>query len=292
MIGPAALLLLGRDTAGVSLADRPVHGIDALAGGGIMRKHTMNLTLTMAAIGSLSGFGVLAGCSTGGPATDEATTDDAALRAASPACSSARDACKTSLESIASGIQTACTSHDACKAAFDAAKPELEAAAKACETSIKAACVVDVGGHADGGGRGAIGGSFGGGGSGGPGHGSFGGESGHGSPSGGPGAFGGATGRGAPGGGSFDGGAGHPPDSAACQAAEMTCRESLQSLLSMPPAACTTISTACDGQTPMTPTDACKSAISDCRAALTTAAGSTHDTCCAAIVTACGGHAR
>jgi len=213
----------------------------------------------MAAIGSLGAFGVLAGCSTSGP-MDDATTDEAALRAASPACVSARDACKTSLESIASDIQTACTSHDACKAAFDAAKPALEAAGKACETSIKTACVVDLGGNAGGGGN-----------FGGHGHGSFGGATGHGS-------FGGAT--------------GHTPDSGACQAAETTCRESLQSLRSMPPTACTTIQTACEGQTQMTPTDACKTAISDCRAALTTAAGTTHDTCGAAIVTACGGHTR
>lgn len=242
-----------------------------------MRTNKMNLTLTMAAIGSLGAFGVLAGCSTSG-STDDATTDEAALRAASPACVSARDACKTSLESIASGIQTACTSHDACKAAFDAAKPELEAAGKACETSIKAACVVDLGGNAGGGG------DFGG-----NGHGSFGGTTGHGSFGGatGHGSFGGATGH-----GSFGGATGHTPDSEACQTAEMTCRDALQSLHSMPPEACTTISTACEGKTQMTPTDACKTAISDCRAAVMTEAGSTHDTCGAAIVTACGRHTR
>ena len=71
----------------------------------------------------------------------------------------------------------------------------------------------------------------------------------------------------------------------------MTCRDSLQSLRAMPPMACTTISTACVGQTATTPTDACKTAISDCKTALTTAAGSTHDTGGSAIVTACGGHA-
>ena len=68
-----------------------------------MRQHGKNMTSTMVAIGLLGTVGVVAGCSTGG-STDEATTDEAALRAASPACESARDACKTKIESIASGI--------------------------------------------------------------------------------------------------------------------------------------------------------------------------------------------
>ena len=150
-----------------------------------MRQHGMNMTSTMVAIGLLGTFGVVVGCSTGG-STDEVTTDEAALKAASPACESARDACKTKFESIASGLQTACTSRDACKAAFDAAKPELQAAAKACETSIKTACVLDVGGNTGGGGRGSFGG----------GPGSLGGATGHGSFGGGPGSLGGATGHG------------------------------------------------------------------------------------------------
>src|SRR4051794_28335268 len=161
-----------------------------------MRQPRMNMTSTMVAIGLLGTFGIVAGCSTGG-STDEVTTDEAALKAASPACASARDACKTKVESIASGIQTACTSRDACKAAFEAAKPELEAAAKDCDTSIKAACVVDIGGNTGGGGRGSFGG----------GRGSLGGATGHGSLGGGPGSLGGATGH-----GSFGGGPGHAPD--------------------------------------------------------------------------------
>lgn len=251
-----------------------------------MRQRKMNVTLTMAAIGSLGAVALVAGCNAGG-STDEGTTGEAALKAASPACVSARDACKTSFESIASGIQTACTTPDACKAAFDAAKPALEAAAKACETSIKAACVVDFGGD---GGPGAPGGNNG--------HGAFGGDSGRGAFGGnsGRGAFGGNSGRGAIGGGSgnntHDGGLPGHGESAACEAAEMTCRQALQSLLSMPPAACAAIPMACADRTSMAPTDGCKTAISDCKTALTAAGAGTHDTCGSAIVTACGGHTR
>jgi hypothetical protein len=238
-----------------------------------MRQHKMKLTVTMAAVGWLGAFGVLSGCNTG-TSTDEATPDEAAVKAASPDCVSARDACKTKLESIASTIQAACTTHDACRAAFEAAKPDLQAAAKACETSIQTACVLDVGGA----GHGSFGGNTG--------HGAFGGNTGHG-------AFGGNTGHGAFGGApgnNHDGGVSGHGDSAACEAAETTCREALQSLRSMPPEACTTISTACASQMSMTPTDACKTAISDCKAAVTTSAAGTHDTCGSAIVAACGGH--
>jgi hypothetical protein len=234
-----------------------------------MEQQKMNVMLTIAAIGSLGAFGVLSGCSTGG-SPDDTTTNEAALKAASPACASARDACRTKLESIASSIQMSCTTADACKAAFDAAKPDLQAAAMACETSIDTACVVDFGGD---GGRLGVGGDRGsvgiGGGRSGLGHGN-----------------GGHSGQ-VPDGGGFPG---HGP-SAACQAAETTCRESLQSLRAMPPAACTTISTACSGQTPMTANDACKTAITDCEAAVKAAASSAHSTCGSAIAAACGaGH--
>jgi len=237
----------------------------------------MTITLTIATIASLGALSVVSGCSTGA-STDEGTTSEAALRAASPTCVSARDACKTKLESIASSIQAACTTPDDCKAAFDAAKPDLQAAAKACETSVQTACVVDLGGA---GGPGSLGGSSG--------HGSFGGAS--------PGAFGGDSGHGAFGGhggpgNNQDGGLPGHVDSAACQAAEMTCRQSLQSLQSMPPTACTTIATACMGGHTATPTDACKTAISACKDAVTAAGAGTHDSCGSAIVAACGGHTK
>ena len=205
-----------------------------------MRQNKMNVTLVIAAVG------VVVGCSNSG-STDETTTTEAAVKAASPACASARDACKAKLESIAAGIQSACTTRDACRAAFEAAKPELQAAGMECETSIHAACVVDLGGD---------GGRFG---------------------------FGDHQGE-------HDGGLLERIESAACEAAEETCRQTIESLRSMPPMACTTIATACSGQTPMTATDACKTAISDCKAALMTAAAGAHTTCGTGIAAACGGH--
>ena len=232
-----------------------------------MSQSKMTVSLAVA-LGSIGALGLLPGCN-GGSSTEEGTTDEAALKAASPACVSARDACKTQLESIASSIEKACTTPDACKAAFDAAKPDLQAAAKACETSIESACVVDMGGH------GAVGGSSG--------HGAFAGNSGHG-------AFGGDSGHGTPG-NDHDGGLPGHGGSAACQDAETACHDSLQSFESMPPTECAAIPTACMDQKGTSPSDACKTAISDCRSALMTAGAGTHASCGSAIIAACGRHA-
>jgi hypothetical protein len=83
---------------------------------------------------------------------------------------------------------------------------------------------------------------------------------------------------------------GERDESAACEAAEDACGQTLESLRSMPPAACTAVGTACSGQTPDTATDACKAAVADCRAALETARDAAHEGCGTSIVAACGGH--
>jgi hypothetical protein len=221
-----------------------------------------SITKLITIVSAFATAGVL-GCNSG--AATDTTESTAAIKAASPACTSARDACKTQAETIAAGIEAACKpvgaacfDHDggaatacaaaraACKAAIVAAEPALKALGASCEASIHAACVVD---HADAGARRDD---------------------------------------------DHDGGAdrdhggllGHA-ESAACESAEDACRTALTSLRSMPPAACTSIETACAGQTPATATDACKAAISSCRDALTMSAG---QVCGPDIASACRGH--
>jgi hypothetical protein len=249
--------------------------------------------------GTLGLSGAL-GCNSGN-ATDTSASTEAAIRASSPACTSARDACGTQAETIATGIETACKpvetacggqggaagsgattscsdARAACKAAIASAEPMLEALGKSCETSIHAACVVD---EPDGGvGASHVGGS---GGRGGFDHdGGFGGHEG----------FGGKPMFGGQGGGAagHDGFGNDDQESAACESAEDACRQSLGSLLSMPPAACLSIGNACAGQTPATATDACKTAITDCHDAITMAAGGAQQVCGTGISDACRGH--
>jgi hypothetical protein len=230
--------------------------------------------LKVMTIVSAFAFAGALGCNSGTSGdTNEST--EAAVKAASPACTSARDACKTQAETIASGIEAACkpaeaacsdhdggaaaspactAAHAACKAAIAAAVPQLKALGMSCESAIQMACVVD---HGDAGARRDD---------------DHDGRAGHG------GFDGGLAGRG----GLFEHG-----ESAACEAAENACRGELESLRATPPAACTSIEMACMGQTPASVTDACKAAVSSCRDALTMAAGTV---CGADIAAACAGH--
>jgi hypothetical protein len=247
-----------------------------------MTKQVMNVKLAIAALGALGVSGLALGCSTNDSANDVGSTE-AAVKAASPACTSARDACKSQVQSIAAGIESACSpiesacgdhhpggardggtagsagdcqaARTACQAAVLAAKPALEAAGASCETSIRQACVVDL---VDGG---VLGGK----------------DHDH------------DGGRADDHGGDHDGGLGLV-ESAACESAETACRQSLESLKTMPPATCATIGSVCVGQTPSTVTDACKTAISDCRDALTMTATNEHALCGSDIVTACSAH--
>ncbi|MDB4981285.1 MAG: hypothetical protein JWM82_2037, partial [Myxococcales bacterium] len=227
------------------------------------------------AMGCLGALGLFVGCS---PGTETTTSSEAAIKAASPACESARDACKAQVQPVVDAIEAACKpaaaaceSHGhgdagapadcaaaraACKAAIAAAKPQFETIGAACESSIHQACVVDFG-------DGGVGQR----------HEGDGGE--RGEHDGGPDRDHGGTSHGG------------PVESAACEAAEMTCRTSLASLKAAPPTACTSIEAACAGQTPGAASDACRAAISGCHDAITTSVGTS---CGADIAAACGGH--
>jgi hypothetical protein len=236
-----------------------------------MRNRDLYRTFASVVLSSLGALSLISGCDPGSSTNDTSSTE-AAIKAASAACTSARDACKMQVQSVAATIEAACAPAEAacdddhhggaagaggsagssvdcaaaraaCQAAVVAAKPQLETIGMSCESSIHQACVVD---RADGGNddhRGEI-----------------------------------------------DGGRRDLGESAACESAEATCRQSLESLRSMPPAACTMIQTACAGQTPSTVTDACKTAIGDCRDAVVMSATSAHQQCGADIAAACGGH--
>jgi hypothetical protein len=259
-----------------------------------MRNRDVNVKsiLIIPIMGSLGAMCLGVACSPGG--SPDTGSTEAAVKAASGACASARDACEAQVQSIAAGIDAACkpvepacgddhrgaggsggsggspadcaAARDACKAAVVSAKPQLEAASASCEASIRTACVVDFG---DGGRPGAR-------------RDDDGGVSGD--HDGGRGGF--------DHGGDHDGaaGPGRGLESAACEAAETACGQSLASLRSMPPAACTSAETACAGQAPATATAACKTAIGACKDAITTAVSGAHDLCGATIAAACGGH--
>ena len=216
---------------------------------------------------------VFAGGCDSGATTDTTEVSSAAIKAVSAACSSARAACSANVQPIADGIKTACApvetacahqggaagaggaaadcaaARAACDAAIVTAKPKLMAVGEACEASIEQACVVDL---PD---AGEVRGTL------------DGGDR--------------DRGRGA------DGGHDDHGESPACEAAEVSCRTSLQSLVSMPPPACASIHTACGGQPVAGPSDACKTAVEGCHDALEASAKAAHDTCGADLAAAC-----
>jgi hypothetical protein len=226
------------------------------------------------AMGCLGALGLFMGCSPG--TTETTASTEAALKAASPGCASARDACKGQVQPVVAAIEAACkpaaaceehahagdagapadcaAARAACKAAIAAATPQFGTIGAACESSIHQACVVDFADADVGRGHEGDGSDH----DGGPDR-DHGGLSGH----------------------------GEQTESAACKAAETACRTSLASLKAAPPAACTSIETACAGQTPGAASDACKAAITGCHDAITMSAGAA---CGTDIAAACSGH--
>src|SRR4051812_3804795 len=73
---------------------------------GDQQMRTREMIVKHVALGCLGALGLLFGCSPNTADTTDST--EAAIKAASPACTSARDACKAQIQTAVAGIETAC----------------------------------------------------------------------------------------------------------------------------------------------------------------------------------------
>ena len=225
---------------------------------------------------------VATGClpsSTTSSSTTATTEDELGLRAASPACTSARAACRAQVQPVIDQIQAACAgvagacvpghlvhgdaatlspdaggscadARAACAAAIAEAKPTLQQIGQDCDAQITMACM----GHhvASDGGTSTTGG-----------------------------------------GGEIDAAGGGAADAAAnaCLGAVQACHTQLGDIRAMPPAECATSQMVCGGGGFLTNADACRTAAAACQAALQSTLQSTLQDCGASISAACRHHA-
>jgi hypothetical protein len=207
-----------------------------------------------------------------------------AFKATSPACVSARDACRAQAQPVIDAIKAACApvaaacgiaprqpadaggvtvkpdastlscddARAACKSQIADSKATLQAVGDTCAASIRSACTVN---HAT---DGAVTGGV--------------------DPD---------AGAIPPPIGPTDAGSRDAAGGNSCKTAQQSCHQQLSDIRAMPPAECTAVQTACSGQVLFNVSDACKMAAAACQSALQSTVTSTLDSCGTAIAASC-----